>query len=64
MSKHLQNLDRLCQKLEQRFGDGDDLVQALKLEISAKKEKKAKELAAKNLGRRSVDTPGSAATIH
>ena len=64
MSKHLQNLERLSQKMQERYGDGDDLVLELKQELSAMERKKAKDYAAKNLGRRKLDQPMQAPSVH
>lgn len=64
MSKHLQNLERLCNKMQVRYGDGDNLVLQFKQELSALKKKKVKDLAAKNLGRRTVDKVAPAYSIH
>lgn len=33
MKLHLQNLQRLCRKLQARYGNDDDLVKKLELEI-------------------------------
>ena len=48
MSKHLQNLERLCKKMQVRFGDGDDVVHQFKQELCALEKKKLSELAAHN----------------
>ena len=55
MRKKLQNLERLNQKMEARFGEGDELVLAFKRELLSMREKLSKEIAAKNLGRRTID---------
>lgn len=56
MRKKLQNLERLSQKMEARFGDSDELVRAFKRELMAMREKLTEEIAAKNFGRRRLDT--------
>jgi len=55
MNKHLDNFERLCNKMQLRYGDTDNLVLQFKQELHVLKEKKVKALAAKNLGRRTVD---------
>lgn len=35
MRKHLQNLERVCQKLQFRYGDTDELVMELKKELES-----------------------------
>lgn len=35
MHKHLQNLERLCQKLQCRYGPDDELVMQIKHEIDS-----------------------------
>ena len=35
MHKHLQNLERLCQKLQFRYGQDDELVMQVKHEIES-----------------------------
>lgn len=55
MRKKLQNLERLCQKMEARFGEDDELVLAFKQELLSMREKLSKEVAAKNFGRRKLD---------
>lgn len=52
MKKHLQNLELLCNKLQYRYGNDDDLVLQLKQEIEALK---AKKLAKANQDRRMGD---------
>ena len=37
MRKHLQNLERVCQKLQYRYGDTDELVVQLKNELESLK---------------------------
>lgn len=60
MTKHLQNLERLCVKMKERYGEGDSLVLQFEAEVSALKKKRAKDVASKYLGRRSVDKLASA----
>lgn len=55
MRKKLQNLERLCQKVEARFGEDDELVLAFKQELLSMREKLSKEVSAKNFGRRKLD---------
>jgi len=55
MRKKLQNLERLSQKMEARFGEGDELVLAFKRELLSMREKLSEEVAAKNFGRRKID---------
>ena len=45
MRKHLQNLERFCQKLQFRYGDNDELVIELKNELESLKAKKSTYLA-------------------
>jgi len=64
MSKHLENLERLCNKLQYRYGDSDSLVLQFKQELGVAKEKRVQDLAAKNLGRRPVDKTAPSHLIH
>jgi hypothetical protein len=41
MQKHLQNLERVCQKLQCRYGDNDELVIELKHELESLKTRKS-----------------------
>ncbi|MBG6072866.1 MULTISPECIES: hypothetical protein [unclassified Polaromonas] len=41
MQKHLQNLERVCQKLQFRYGDNDELVIEFKHELESLKTKKS-----------------------
>lgn len=63
MRKKLQNLERLSQKMEARFGENDELVLAFKRELMAMREKLFEEIAAKNLGRRKIDQVEVKATL-
>ena len=50
MSKHLENLERLCNKMQLRYGDTDNLVLQFKQELTSLKEKKLKTLSSRNFG--------------
>lgn len=63
MRKKLQNLERLSQKMEARFGEGDELVLAFKRELLSMRDKLSEEIAAKNLGRRKMDKADPQATL-
>ncbi|MDO8286107.1 MAG: hypothetical protein Q7T69_13945 [Rhodoferax sp.] len=63
MRKKLQNLERLSQKMEARFGEGDELVLAFKRELLSMRDKLSEEIAAKNLGRRKMDKVDPQATL-
>ena len=60
MKKKLQNVERLCEKMQARFGADDDLVLQFKQELSVLQEKKRKTQESANFGRRSVDKAGNA----
>jgi hypothetical protein len=64
MSKHLDSLERLCKKMQLRYGDNDDLVLQFKQELSVLREKKIKEITTKNFGRRTVDKAPPAPLSH
>lgn len=64
MHKHLQNLQRLCQKLQFRYGDDDDLVIQLKHELESLEARKSRNLAMANLGRRKQDMGESSMPLH
>ncbi|ABM38847.1 hypothetical protein [Polaromonas naphthalenivorans] len=57
MKKRLQNLELLCNKLQYRYGEDDDLVLQLKQELEILI---AKTLAKSNQGRRKDDTGAKA----
>ena len=63
MRKKLQNLERLSQKMEARFGEDDELVLAFKRELLSMRDKLSEEIAAKNLGRRKMDKVDPQATL-
>lgn len=63
MRKKLQNLERLSQKMEARFGEGDELVLAFKRELLSMRDKLSEEIAAKNLGRRKMDQVDPQSTL-
>lgn len=63
MRKKLQNLERLSQKMEARFGEGDELVLAFKRELLSMRDKLSEEIAAKNLGRRKMDRVDPQSTL-
>ena len=64
MSKHLQNLQRLCQKMQVRYGESDIFVLELKQEIAAHEAKKIKNTAAMNPHRRKEDQSALAQRLH
>lgn len=64
MKKKLQDMERLCEKMQARFGAQDELVLQFKQELAALQEKRRKNLVAKNYGRRRVDTVEAAAPVH
>lgn len=64
MKKHIQNLQRLCQKMHIRYGEGDDLVLQLKQELTALEAKKSRNLAVVNQNRRKQDIDQSATPLH
>ncbi|MEO8119803.1 MAG: hypothetical protein ABI606_10835 [Rhodoferax sp.] len=64
MKKHIQNLQRLCHKMQARYGEGDDLVLQLKQELTALESSKFKNLAAANHNRRMQDKDPSTTPLH
>jgi hypothetical protein len=64
MKKHIQNLQRLCQKLQARYGEDDDLVLQLKQELTSLETRKSKNLAAANHNRRKQDMDLSTTPMH
>lgn len=64
MSKHLDSLEILCNKMRVKYGDADDLVLQLKQELSALKEKRVKNFARKSFGRRIDDKLVQEHSIH
>jgi hypothetical protein len=50
MHKHLQNLERLCQKLQFRYGQDDELVMQVKHEIESNVTKYSKSNRSENQG--------------
>ncbi len=64
MKKHLQNMERLCKKMQARYGESDDLVVRFRQELSALRELKAKSLVFRNFGRRYVDRTPSNQSVH
>jgi len=52
MHKHLQNLERLCQKLQFRYGQDDELVMQVKREIESNMTRYSKNRHSENQGRR------------
>ncbi len=64
MHKHLQNLQRLCQKMQARYGEDDELVMQLKQEMAAFEAKAAKDSEAFNKGRRRLDLTPAALAVH
>jgi hypothetical protein len=51
MHKHLQNLERLCRKLQFRYGQDDELVIQVKHEIESNVTKYSKNHLSENHGR-------------
>lgn len=64
MHKHLQNLQRLLQKMQTRYGEHDELVIKLQQELAAFEVKFAMDRAAINQGRRQFDQTPAAHTMH
>lgn len=64
MHKHLQNLQRLFQKMQTRYGENDELVMQLKQELIAFETKMSKETATFNKGRRHLDLIPPSHAIH
>lgn len=64
MKKHLQNLERLCMKMQARYGDNDDLVLTLKQELLALQERKAKRASSHDFGRRDSDKANPSQSVH
>jgi succinyl-CoA synthetase beta subunit len=64
MHKHIQNLQRLFQKMQARYGENDELVIQLKQELIAFEAKMAKDTAAVNQGRRHRDLAPQSLAIH
>ena len=64
MSKNLDNLEILCNKMQAKYGETDELVLQLKQELSAVKERRVKEIARKNFGRRIEDQRIPEQSIH
>lgn len=60
MKKHIQNLERLCQKMQVRYGEEDDLVLLLKQELTTLEVKRIRSHGAANLSRRKLDQGRSA----
>ena len=50
MHKHLQNLERLCQKLQFRYGQDDELVMQVKHEIESNVTRYSKNRHSENQG--------------
>jgi hypothetical protein len=64
MNKHIQNLQRLCEKMEARYGKDDDFVMELRQELAKYEAKKARDAAAANLRRRKGDGGLTARPVH
>jgi hypothetical protein len=64
MHKHLQNLQRLCQKMQTRYGENDELVIQLKQEMAAFEAKVVKDSQAVNKGRRHLDLAPATHALH
>ena len=54
MTKHIQNLHRLCEKMAARYGEDDTLVLELKQEIMICEAKKTRDANRENLRRRDL----------
>ena len=50
MHKHIQNLERLCRKLEFRYGQDDELVIEVKHEIDSNLTRQSKNRQSENQG--------------
>ena len=50
MHKHLQNLERLCQKLQSRYGQDDELVMQVKHEMESNAARYSKNHPSENQG--------------
>ncbi|MEO5661234.1 MAG: hypothetical protein ABIQ90_15780 [Polaromonas sp.] len=67
MHKHHQNLDRLCQKLQFRYGSDDDLVMQLMHELGSldsQEAKKAYIIAMKSPRQRKQDEDEASNPVH
>ncbi|CAM3823543.1 hypothetical protein [Polaromonas hydrogenivorans] len=64
MHKHHQNLERLCQKLQFRYGEDDGLVMQLKHELESLESRQSKDDPQANRGRRKQDKEVSSAPVH
>lgn len=64
MLKQLQNLQRLFQKMQARYGENDELVIQLKQELLAFEAKMDKDTSTFNKGRRHLDLTPSSQAIH
>jgi hypothetical protein len=64
MKKHIQNLQRLCQKMQARYGESDDLVLKLKQELASMDTRRPKNRAAADHNRRKQDNDQSAIPPH
>lgn len=62
MHKRLQNLERLCKKLQFRYGEDDELVVQLKHELLSLQTTKLKHPAGKRHSRRKQDKDASLGT--
>jgi len=64
MKKKLQDMERLYEKMQARFGPQDDLVMQFKQELSVLLEKRQKDLAIKKFGRRNADKTDGTQSVH
>ena len=64
MSKHMDRLEILCNKLGVKYGDNDELVLQLRQELSGLKEKRAKDSSKRSFPHRPYDKLFAAPRIH
>lgn len=64
MHKHHQNLERLCQKLQFRYGEDDGLVLQLKHELESLESRQSKSYPQASRGRRKQDKEDSSVPMH
>ena len=64
MHKHHQNLERLCQKLQFRYGEDDGLVMQLKHELESLESRQSKSSPKASQDRRKQDKEESSIFVH
>lgn len=64
MRKHIQNLERVCQKLQYRYGDTDELVVQFKNELESLRAARATHPAWTNQNWTQQGPNGSAAPLY